>query len=109
MINEIGGWFTRHCIYHRYKFSWTSASVIKIFKKLISRKAFHGIDTVNALNGIREVLLYFLFNYNNTRLILFIFNFDFYRLKGLTTTENTIFKVEYQYILQYESIVNVSF
>ncbi len=67
-----------------------------MFEKLISQRTFYRTDTANTFNNIHDILLYFLSNYNNIYLILLILNFNFYRPKDLTITENTIFKVEHQ-------------
>ncbi len=98
-MNKIGIWFVRHCIHYRYRFLQISISVIEMFEKFILRRVFYRANIASAFSGIRNILLYFLFNCNNICFVFLIFNFNFYKPESLAITESTIFRIEYQWIL----------
>ncbi len=80
-----------------------------MFEEFIIWKAFYRVYAINVFDDVYDILLYFLSGYNNIRLIFLIFGLGFYRPKGLITAEDTMFKVEYWYVLQYESVVYIRF
>jgi hypothetical protein len=80
-----------------------------VSKELIIRRAFYRVDTIDASDGVRDILLCFPSNCNDIRFILLMLGFGLYRSKSLATTKNTMFKVEHRYIPQYKNVVNARF
>ena len=66
-----------------------------MFEKLIIRKTFYKVYTTNIFDNVYNILLYFLFNCDNIRFILFILDFNFYIPKDLIITKNIVFRIKY--------------